>query len=61
MLISFKIQTYLYAKARNEPSEVVVGADGVKKLCHQRTLTRIDINDHRSCGVKGQIFFKLLP
>ena len=30
MLISFKIQTYLYAKASNESLETIVGADGVK-------------------------------
>ena len=30
MLLSFKIQIYLHAKARNEPSEAVVGADDVK-------------------------------
>ena len=41
MLLSFKIQTYLRAKGKNKPSEVVVGADdGVKQLymCHQRLL-----------------------
>ena len=60
MLLSFKIQIYLYAKARNEPSEAVVGADDVKYLCYQRSLTLVDIDDNRSRGVKSQIFFKLL-
>ena len=60
MLLSFKIQIYLNAKARNEPSEAVVGTDGVKKLCHQRPLFRVDIDDHRSRGVESQIFFKLV-
>ena len=47
-------------KAGNEPSEAVVGADGVKQSCHQWSLTCIDIDNHRSpCGVKSQIF-KLL-
>ena len=47
-------------KARNEPSETVVGADGVKQWCHQWSLTRFDIDNHRSPrGVKSQIF-KLL-
>ena len=60
MLRSFKIQTYLCAKGRNEPSEVVVGADAVKYLRNQRSFTRVDIDDYRSRGVKGQILFKLL-
>ena len=30
------------------------------ELCHQRSLTRVDIDDHCSRGVKSQIFFKLL-
>ena len=54
-----KIQTYLYAKARSELSEAVVGADGDKYLCYQQLLTRVDIDDHHSRGVKSQIF-KLL-
>ena len=60
MLLSFKSQTYLCAKGKNEPSEAVVGADDVKYLCHQRLLTRLDIDDYRLRGVKGHIFFKLL-
>ena len=30
ILLLFKIQTYLCAKGKNEPSEAVVGADSVK-------------------------------
>ena len=60
MLLLFKIQTYLYTKGKNEASEAVVGADDVKWLCHQRLITRVDIDDYRSRGVKGKIFLKLL-
>ena len=53
MLLSFKIQTYLYVKAKNEPSEAVVGADGVKYMSSAIAYTRVDIDNHRSRGVKS--------
>ena len=60
MLLSFKIQAQLCIKGRNGPSEVVMVVDGVKDLHHAHSLVRADSGNHRSRGVKGQIFFKLL-
>ena len=45
------------AKGKHKPSEAVLGADGVKLLCRQWSLTRVDIDDYRSRVVKGEIFF----
>ena len=53
MLLSFKIQAPLCINGRNGPLEVVMVVDGVKDLCHKRSLLRTDIYNCHSHGVKS--------